>query len=76
MTKIHEYTGLDDFPRNIVFDKILGNVYYFLCVYWGLSGCVSRLDETNSNSVFNHRNIVLLTLASHLSQRLSIGAEL
>lgn len=53
MTKIHECSGLDDFPPNIVFDKILGNVYYFLCVYWGLSGCVSRLDETNSNSVFN-----------------------
>lgn len=76
MAKIQEYSGLDDFPPNIVFDKIKGNVYYFRCVYRGLSGCVSRLEESNSKPSSIHRNIVLLTLASHLSQRLSIGAEL
>jgi len=76
MTKIQKYSGLDDFPANIVFDKIKGTVYYFCCVYRGLSGCVSRLEESNSKPSSIHRNIVLLTLASHLSQRLSIGAEL
>jgi hypothetical protein len=76
MTKIQKYSRLDSLAKNIVFDKIPGLVYYFRCVYRGLSGYVSLFEESIFTLSSIHRNVVLLSLASHLSQRLSIGAEL
>jgi len=53
MPEIQKYSELDNLAENILFDKIPGIVYYFRCVYRGLSGCVSRFEESKFNPVFN-----------------------
>lgn len=64
-TKIQKYSGLGDFTRNNMFDKNNAVVYYFRCVYWGLSGCGSHIYDT-FHSLPIHTNRVFFALASRV----------